>query len=324
MKIKLYSTGRQTGDQTIKLVKERAAYFIYLWRSKSSRKKANKRGKKEKKIHTVDTDWICRKVEGSAELEAWLQAKKTICCTDLLALKPSKDEKHAAPGSGIATMSPAVGRVMVPIACAIIFQAPGNNDVYYFQLHPYAVFFLRSLLLPEFRSNTCDRIPPPQQLKKESRKSCPTNHKPHNSGLNLGSASGGGWGGCGKIPLHGGQSFPRARRNPNICTRNANHVYSHFSLQRKERKARENKIKTWETEPGNAVSKQKNTSLRNKRTWAEALLPEKRPKQQVSLPSTDISLCLSVSLCVSPSLWDSLLSLYWAGRDRSNWSLNPT
>jgi hypothetical protein len=129
-----------------------------------------------------------------------LQAKKTICCTDLLALKPSKDEKHAAPGSGIATMSPAVGRVMAPIACAIIFQAPGNNDVYYFQLHPYAVFFLRSLLLPEFRSNTCDRIPPSQQLKKESRKSCPTNHKPHNRGLNLRSAWAPGGGGLWENP----------------------------------------------------------------------------------------------------------------------------
>jgi hypothetical protein len=63
------------------------------------------------------------------------------------------------------------------------------------------------------------------------------------------------------------RAFPRARRNPNICTTNANHVYSHFSLQRKERKARENKTKKnlrkpEKTEPGNAVSKQKNTSLR--------------------------------------------------------------
>jgi hypothetical protein len=63
----------------------------------------------------------------------------------LLALKPSKDEKHAAPGSGIATMSPAVGRVMVPIACAIIFQAPGNNDVYLIPTPPLCCVLLEEL-----------------------------------------------------------------------------------------------------------------------------------------------------------------------------------
>lgn len=232
-----------------------------------------------------------------------MQAKKTICCTDLLALKPSKDEKHAARGSGIATMSPAVGRVMVPIACAIIFQAPGNNNVYYFQLHPYAVFFLRNLLLPEFRSNTCNRIPPPQQLKKESQKSCPTNHKPHNRGLNLRSAWGG-RGGCGKIPLHGGQSFPQARRNPDICTTNANHVYSHSSLQRKERKARKKKKK-------NLRKQNQETLCRNRKTPA---FGNNEPEQKLSSPRNDQSsrylylpqialfVSVSLSLCVSPSL----------------------
>jgi len=42
---------------------------------------------------------------------------KTICCTDLLALKPSKDEKLAPPPATTATMIPA-GPV-TPIACAI-------------------------------------------------------------------------------------------------------------------------------------------------------------------------------------------------------------
>ncbi len=201
-------------------------------------------------------------------------------------------------------MSPAVGRVMVPIACAIIFQAPGNNDVYYFQLKPYAVFFLKNLLLPEFRSNTCNRIPPPQQLKKESQKSCPTNHKPRNRGLNLSSAFRGGGGGCGKIPLRGGQSFPQARRNPNIFATNANHVYSHFSLQRKERKARANKNK-------NLRKQNQETPCRNRKTPA---FGNNEPEQKLSARRNDQSsrylylpqIALSVSVSVSLSLRVSL------------------
>ncbi len=178
------------------------------------------------------------------------------------------------------------------------------------------MFFLRSLLLPEFRSNTCDRIPAPQQLKKESQKSCPTDHKPHNRGLNLRSASGGG---CGKIPLHGGQSFPQARRNPNICTTNANHVYSHFSLQRKERKARGGKKK----KKKNLRKQNQETLCRNRKTPAfgnnepEQKLSARRNDQssRYPLPSTDNSVSLSVPLPLCEVLF--YLSIVQAGTEAS-------
>ncbi len=159
------------------------------------------------------------------------------------------------------------------------------------------MFFLRSLLLPEFRSNTCDRIPAPQQLKKESQKSCPTDYKPHNRGLNLRSASGGG---CGKIPLHGGQSFPQARRNPNICTTNANHVYSHFSLQRKERKARENKKKTWENRTRKRCVETEKHQPSEITNLSRSSPPGETTKAAgiLYLPQTTLSLCLCLYLSV--------------------------
>lgn len=52
MKIKLYSTGRQTGDQTTKLVKERAAYFIYICEGPRAVEKKQTKGKKKKRKYT--------------------------------------------------------------------------------------------------------------------------------------------------------------------------------------------------------------------------------------------------------------------------------
>ncbi len=125
------------------------------------------------------------------------------------------------------------------------------------------MFFLRSLLLPEFRSNTCDRIPAPQQLKKESQKSCSTNHKPHNRGLNLRSALGG----AGR--LWEISSTWRPELSPG--TPKSKYLYDEckprlltffFAKKRKKGKGEKNQKKPEKTEPGNAVSKQRNTSLR--------------------------------------------------------------
>ncbi len=207
-------------------------------------------------------------------------------------------------------MSPAVGRVMVPIACAIIFQAPGNNDVYYFQLHPYAVFFLRSLLLPEFRSNTCDRIPPPQQLKKESQKSCPTNHKPHNRGLNLRRALGEGRGTVvGKSLYMEARAFPR-HADIQIFVRRMQTTSTHIFLckEKKERRGKGKKKK---------LRKQNQETLcRNRKTPAfginepERKLSSRRTDQSSrSLYLPQIALSVSVSLSLSPSLSFSPISL---------------
>jgi hypothetical protein len=93
---------------------------------------------------------------------------KTICCTDLLALKPSKDEKLTPPlppPAITATMSPA--GPMTPIAS---LKPLGRNNNVYVQLHqsalhPCAVEFLS--LLPKFRLHKLRQEPTQQQHKKE-------------------------------------------------------------------------------------------------------------------------------------------------------------